>query len=127
MVRARLTAVTVGVAMAVAMAWSGAALAQGSGNAPAAESAASYSNKELKAFAVAVLMVQDLNVKMLDKVARAQTPEEKTIARSEARQQMMKAVREEGLSVSKYNRINMEVRTNPELADKVKRYMERAQ
>jgi hypothetical protein len=113
--------------MAVAMAWSGAALAQGSGNAPAAESAASYSNKELKAFAVAVLMVQDLNVKMLDKVARAQTPEEKTIARSEARQQMMKAVREEGLSVSKYNRINMEVRTNPELADKVKRYMERAQ
>lgn len=110
------TAVAMGIALAAA---SGAALAQS--DSPGEQ----YSKEELKTFAVALLTVRDLNREMLDKVARAQTPEEETIVRSEAQQDMVKAVQEKGLSVSQYNRISMEVRSNPEVAERVQRYMER--
>jgi hypothetical protein len=121
------SAVAVSLALAAGSAWSGVAFAQDSDKAPgASELAPSYSSKELKSFAVALLSVRSINEDMLEKVARAKTPEEETIARSEARQEMVRTVQEKGLSVSKYNRISMEVRTNPELADKVMQYMERA-
>jgi hypothetical protein len=121
------SAVAVSLALAAGSGWSGVAFAQDSDKAPgASESAPSYSSKELKSFAVALLSVRSINEDMLEKIARAKTPEEKTIVRSEAQQEMVKTVQEKGLSVSKYNRISMEVRTNPELADKVMQYMERA-
>lgn len=108
------------IAMGIALA------AAGTGAAYAESPGKQYSKDELKSFAVALLTVRDLNREMLDKVARARTPEEETIVRSEAQQDMVKAVQEKGLSVSKYNRISMEVRTNPEVAERVQRYMERA-
>lgn len=112
------TAIATGIALAVA--GTGVAQAQSESAGPR------FSKQELKSFAVALLTVRDLNREMLDKVARAQTPEEETIVRSEAQQDMVKAVQEKGLSVSQYNRISMEVRSNPEVAERVQRYIERA-
>lgn len=115
MIRMKSTAVAAALAAMLATTGTGTALAEDS-----------YSDKELKSFAVALLSVQELNRKMLRKVAKAQTPEEETIARSEGQQQMIMAVQEEGLSVSKYNRLTNEVRTNPEVAEKVKQLMQEA-
>jgi hypothetical protein len=121
------TAVALSLALAAGAGWNGTALAQSAGkDSGASEPSPSFSNKELKSFAVALVTVQKLNQKMLDKMSRAKTPEEETIVRSEAQQKMVQAVQEKGLSVSKYNRISMEVRTNPELAETVKRHMESA-
>jgi hypothetical protein len=121
------TVVALSLALAAGAGWTGTALAQSTGkDSSASESAPTFSNKELKSFALALVTVQDLNQMMLDKMSRAKTPEEETIVRSEAQQQMVQAVQEEGLSVAKYNSISMEVRTNPEMAEKVKQHMESA-
>lgn len=121
------TAVALSLALAAGAGWTGTALAQSTGkDSSASEPAPSYSNRQLKSFAVALLTVQDLNREMLGKVAKAQTPEEETIARSEGQQQMIMAVQEEGLSVSDYNRLANEVRANPEVAEKVKQLMQEA-
>ena len=122
------SAAAVSLALAAGSGWSGVAFAQSSDKAPGASESApsSYSSNELKSFAVALLSVRDINEDMMEKVARAKNPEEETIVRSEAQQEMVKAVQDKGLSVSKYNRISMEMRTNPELADKVMQYVKRA-
>lgn len=115
------------VAATFGLASTSAALAQHPDSPPkAAEPATDFSRTELKSFAVALLDVQRINQKTIAKIGKAQNVEEETIARSEAQQDMVKAVHEAGLSVSRYNHIAQEVRADPELATRVERYVQQA-
>lgn len=126
MTRRTRSLIAIALAATFGLASTSPALAQRPDSAPkAAQPATDFSRSDLKSFAVALLDVQRINREMMERIGKAQNPEQETIARSEGQQNMVKAVQEAGLSVSRYNRITREARANPELAQKIEQYIER--
>lgn len=87
-------------------------------------SAPSYSDSELKSFAVAVLEVQRINNDYVPKLESAKSPEEQMQIRKTASQEMVRAVEKEGMSVEKYKEIMSQAETNPAIAERVKAHMQ---
>lgn len=102
------------------------ALAQAS-QLPAEQSAPSYSDAELKSFAVALLEVQRINDAYLPQLKAAKTTEEQQQVEEKASQEMEQAVRTKGLSVDKYKEILTRAQSNPEVAERVKQHLKAAQ
>jgi GTP1/Obg family GTP-binding protein len=90
-------------------------------------SAPSYSDAELKSFAVAALEVQRINDAYLPKLKTASTPEEQKQVEKVATDEMVKAVEKEGMSVDKYKEIMNHAQSNPEIADKVMKHIKSVQ
>ncbi len=90
---------------------------------PAQQSASSFSDSELKSFAVAVLEVQRINDTYVPKLQSAQSPEEQQQLRQTASQEMVRAVEKEGMSVDKYKEILSQAQADPAVAERVKQHM----
>ena len=90
---------------------------------PAQQSASSFSDSELKSFAVAVLEVQRINDTYVPKLEGATSPEEQQQLRQTASQEMVRAVEKEGMSVDKYKEILSQAQADPAVAERVKEHM----
>lgn len=90
---------------------------------PVSQSAPSYSDSELKSFAVAVLEVQRINDNYMQKLESIKSPEEQQQLRQTASQEMVRAVEKEGMSVEKYNEIMSHAETDPAVAARVKEHL----
>lgn len=91
------------------------------------QAAPSYSDAELKTFAVAALEVLRINDLYLPKLKMATTPEEQRQVEKTATDEMVKAVEKEGLTVDKYKEIMTHAEANPEVAERVMKHMKDAQ
>ncbi|GAB4136672.1 MAG: hypothetical protein Tsb0016_01190 [Sphingomonadales bacterium] len=94
---------------------------------PPAQQQNNYSDEQLKSFAVASLRVDELNAAWAPKINEAGSTAESAAMRQEAMEEMMEAVRDEGLSVQEYNQINSAAQTDPAVADKVRDYRQNLQ
>jgi hypothetical protein len=90
---------------------------------PVAQSASSYSDSELKSFAVAALEVQRINDNYVPKIQSAQSTEEQQQLQQSASQEMVRAVEKEGMSVDKYKEILSHAQTDPAVAERVKEHL----
>jgi hypothetical protein len=90
---------------------------------PAGQTASSYSDAELKSFAVAVVEVQRINDTYVQKLESAASPEEQQQLRKAASQEMVQAVEKEGMSVDKYKEIMSQAETDPAVAQRVKEHI----
>lgn len=93
----------------------------------AAPAAAQISDAELKTFAVAALKVREIGTEWRPKIAEAGSEAEATEFKAEARDEMIEAVEGEGLTVDRYQEIIQQVRTDPDLAQKVTAHMRETQ
>ena len=90
----------------------------------AEQKATSYSEAELQSFAEAALEVKRIKVAYIPKLEAAASEEEHAKVKKEASQEMKRAVEERGISVDKYQEILASALTNPELAQRVNKYLE---
>lgn len=93
----------------------------------AQQPAPSYSDAELKSFAVAVVQVQRINDAYLPKLKTASTPEEQQKVEKTATSEMVKAVQKEGMTVEKYKQIMNHAQSNPEIGDRVMKHIQSVQ
>ena len=89
---------------------------------PPAGAQESYSEEDLQAFARASLQIEEIQQEWQPRVADASSKSEADELRQQAMDQMVRAVRDEGLGVETYNGIYQVVQADPEVAEKVKDY-----
>ncbi len=85
-----------------------------------------YSEGELKTYAMAALEVQEVNKTYVAKLAQAERMEEKAKLRDAAKSQMVKAIRDKGITVEKYNSITAKAERDPELFQKISKLIKQA-
>jgi hypothetical protein len=105
--------------------WTPVVSAQAPGS-PAVEppqQASSYSDTELKVFALAALNVQRIRNVYLPKLQAAQTPEQEWEVREAAADEMAQAIEGEGMTVGQFREISNQVRQRPELAKRVQEHI----
>ena len=83
----------------------------------------SYSDTELKVFALAALNVQRIRNVYLPKLEAAQTPEQEWEVREAAADEMAQVIEGEGMTVGQYREISNQVRQRPELAKRVQEHI----
>ena len=83
----------------------------------------SYSDTELKSFALAALNVQRIRNVYLPKLEAAQTPEQEWEVREAAADEMVQAIEGEGMTVGQYREISSQVRQRLELAQRVQKHV----
>ena len=103
-----------------------AAPAPGAQQEPAA-AAQSFTDQEIQSYASAVVKVQDISTKWQDKLRTAKDPSASTEIQKQAETEAVAAVKEEGLTVEKYNQIALATETDTELRNKVLDYVSKAQ
>ncbi|MQA64691.1 MAG: DUF4168 domain-containing protein [Alphaproteobacteria bacterium] len=91
------------------------------GNVPA------YEDQELKAYVTAAVQVAQISRDYTPKIQGAQSVEEKKKIQQEATGKMTQAVKNEGLSVEKYNEIYTAASMDPKLAQRLNGMLEKTQ
>lgn len=120
--RIRSNFLVISICAAISMAWAPFTSAQGT--APRVQQPApSYSDDELKSFAVAALEVQRINDAYLPKLKTASTPEEQQRVEKTATDEMVKAVEKEGMTVDKYKQIMNHAQSDPQIAERVMQHI----
>ncbi len=116
--------------VALAAAFAPAAVAQQATPQPNMEAPAAAveqpTDEELRTFASAALEVREIGAEWQPKITEAGSEEQAAEIQTQARDEMVEAVEQKGLSVERYNEITQQVRSNPELAEKVTAYMQEA-
>ena len=115
------------LALALASAPPAAAQAQQQQSPPPGQQAPSYSGDQLESYAEAVIKVQEINKSYAPKLEAAETMEQRQRVREEATEEMVEAIRAEGLSVETYNEIFSAAQADLRLMERVNRHVERAQ
>ena len=87
-------------------------------------SSTSYSDQELRSFAVAVLEVERIKSSYAPKLA--QNLREQAQVKQAASLELLLALKQQGMSVDKYQQMLSSVQSNPQLADKVNGYLKDA-
>jgi|SRR5688572_31884985 hypothetical protein len=87
------------------------------------QSSPTFSDTELKAFAVIVVEVQRIADSYRPKVEAAQTVREKEKLEVAASDELARAVKQEGLTVERYKEILSQTMSNPEVAGRVKQHI----
>jgi hypothetical protein len=108
--------------IALGIAWAPLALAQGAPPAApitAPQSAIDFTDADLKSFAVAVIHVSQINDTYLPVYQAAKTPEEQQLVEQKATDEMVQAVKKQGMSVEKYQEILTHAKSNPQVANRV--------
>lgn len=90
-------------------------------------SAPSFEEEDLKSYASAMIEVRKINQQYGKELQSAQSQEEQQAVRTEATQVMTQAIEDEGLSVREYNQIYQAAAADPDLANKVNKYVQEAQ
>ena len=85
-----------------------------------------FSDQELQSYASAVVKVQDISMKWQDKLRASKDPAQSSEIQKKAEDEAVAAVREEGLTVEKYNQIALATETDAELRNKVLDYVSKA-
>jgi Domain of unknown function (DUF4168) len=85
--------------------------------------ASSYSDTELRSFALAALNVERIRNLYLPKLEAATTPEQQEEVRKAASDEMVQAIQGEGMTVRRYSEISTQARQNPELAKRVQEHV----
>lgn len=89
---------------------------------------ANFTDQELRSFVVAAQEVQQLSVQWQKRLKQAKDDQQKSQQlRQKATQEITQAVRNEGLTVKKYNKISMAARKDEELRSKLTGYMNEQQ
>ena len=108
-------------AIALGIAW--APLIPAQATAPAAPITApqsiDFTDADLKSFAVAVIHVSQINDTYLPVYQAAKTPEEQQLVEQKATDEMVQAVKNQGMSVEKYQEILTHAKSNPQVANRV--------
>src|SRR5207253_154231 len=86
---------------------------------PEQQSIPSYSDEEVRSFAVAVLAVEEIKAMYGAKLMAARSRAEQQKLHEAASRDMVKAVKEQGISVDKYKEMLVNAQANPVLAEKV--------
>ena len=92
----------------------------------ASQQQAAISDADLKAFAVAAKDVQKINQDYMPVYQSAQNDQQRATIEQEAMGKMAKSVKDEGMSVEKYNQIVAAAQADPEVARKVDSYAKQA-
>jgi len=87
-------------------------------------SSSSYSDQELRSFAVAVLEVERIKSSYAPKLA--QNLREQAQVKQAASLELLMALKQQGMSVDKYQEMLSSVQSDPQLADKVNEYLEKS-
>ena len=85
----------------------------------------SFNQADLKNYAAASVAIDRISMNWQPRIQKAPADQRAAI-QSQAQKQMVEAVREEGLSVSKYNQISQASRTNPQVANQIRQYVAEA-
>lgn len=112
-------------AFVLATAWAPPILAQ-TGQPPAMEAARDFTDSDLKTFAAALVQVARINDNYLPIYYAAKTPEEQLLIEQKAADEMVRAVRNEGMSVDQYHQILGQARVNPEIANRINEHVKDA-
>jgi thiamine biosynthesis protein ThiC len=78
-----------------------------------------FTDADLKSFAVAVIHVSQINDTYLPVYQAAKTPEEQQLVEQKATDEMVQAVKKQGMSVEKYQQILTHAKSNPQVANRV--------
>ena len=108
---------------ALTLAWAPLAPAQASSPPLAAQSAGSFSDEELKSFALAAVEIHMINETWLPKLQTATSPEERQEVQKSASAQMQRAVETKGMTIERFEEILSQARANPEVADRVRQHL----
>ena len=87
---------------------------------PAAQSAESYSDAQLKSFATALLHVSRLHDVFLPQLENARTPQEQQLVVLVATEAMAEVVERSGMTVEQYDSLLAHAQSDPALADRIK-------
>jgi len=87
--------------------------------------AQSFNKTDLKKYAKASVAVERIGTNWQSRIQKAPA-DQKPAIQNQAQKQMVEAVREKGLSVSKYNQIGQASRTNPQIANQIRQYVAQA-
>lgn len=90
------------------------------GDSAGGDSASPYEDAELKSFATAAVQVRRITDTYVEKMVAAKSEQEKKQLERLASGDMVQAVKNEGLSVDKYQDIATRVQSDPALAERVK-------
>ena len=82
-----------------------------------------FTDQELKSYASAVVKVQDISTKWQEKMRTAKDPAATDQIQKQAESEAVAAVKEEGLTVEKYNQIALATENDTELRNKVLDYV----
>jgi len=118
----RSTILTIAFAI-LGVAWAPVSFAQ-LGQAAVEQAAKSYSDAELQSFAEAALEVKRIKGTYIPKLEAAESLAEQQEVKQAASQEIKRAVEERGISVDKYQEILASALTNPEIAQRVNKYLE---
>ena len=118
-----LTLITV-VVLAIAPA--PAVLAQQATPPAADQSTSSYSETELRSFAVAVLEVQKINMAYLPRFEAAGSTEEQEQVLEAAKQEVAQVIQKQGISTDRFHQILGHTQADPGLAEKVRQLIREA-
>jgi hypothetical protein len=83
------------------------------------QSATDFTDADLKSFAVAVIQVSQINDTYLPVFQAAKTPEEQLLVEQKATDEMVQAVKSQGMSVERYQEILTHAKSNPQVANRV--------
>jgi hypothetical protein len=105
--------------------WTPIASAQVTGTPPVEpqQQTSSYSDTELKSFALAAINVVRIRNLYLPKLESAKTPEEVQEVRKAATDEMVQAIESVGMTVDDYTAISKQVRENSEIAKRVQEHV----
>jgi uncharacterized protein DUF4168 len=98
--------------------------APGDQSAQSEPSSSSYSDQELRSFAVALLEVERIKSSYAPKLA--QNLREQAQVKQAASLELLMALKQQGMSVDKYQEMLNTVQSNPELAGKVNEYLKKS-
>jgi predicted nucleic acid-binding Zn ribbon protein len=82
-----------------------------------------FSEQDLKSYASAAVKVQDVSTKWQEKLKTTKGPAAGEDIQKQAEQEAVAVVKQEGLTVEKYNRIALATENDPEIRNKVMSYM----
>ncbi|MCC9625536.1 DUF4168 domain-containing protein [Thalassospira sp. MA62] len=82
-----------------------------------------FSDEKLQQYASAVTEIQQLNTKWQQRIQQSEDPNEAQALRQDASEEMIGAVRDEGLTLDEYNQITTAATNNPELSSKITSYL----
>jgi len=85
-----------------------------------------FSENDVKAYANAMVKVQEISVKWRDELRASGDPSAATAIQQKAESEAVAAVKGEGISVEKYNQIALATETDADLRNKVLDYISRA-
>jgi hypothetical protein len=88
-------------------------------------SRASFSDADLKAFALAAIHVQHISEFYAERLQEAKTPKEQQEMKRAATSEMVKAVETEGISVDKYEEIASQAEADQDVAERLKQHIEK--